>query len=486
MTEAVPRAAVHGIVAYGAYVPRYRLQRAELASALGTEEGKGARVVAAYDEDSTTMGVEAARRALAGGVVPGSILFATTSPAYLDKTNATAIHAALDLGHDGFAADLGGSARSAIAALRAAAGTGGLAVFADTRTGRPGSADERDGGDGGAAFLFGETKAPVAELVAEASASAEFLDRWRAPGERASSVWEERFGLEAYMPLVERASARALAAAGIERADHLVVSSPHARTGRETAKRFAALTEAHPLALGYSGAADAGLRLAAILDRARSGETILLISAADGCDAIVLRTGEGIEARRPDSPLADQLAGGRDVGYTTYLSWRGVLERELPRRPEPDRPAGPPSARSEAWKFGFVGTACRECGHVHVPPARVCSGCGAVDAMARRRLAERCCTVATFTVDRLAYSPSPPIIDAVVDFDGGGRYTLEVADCAPEEIAIGARLEMTFRRLYTTGGVHNYFWKARPALAAPGQLGAADAAPEIAIAAERA
>ena len=54
------------------------------------------------------------------------------------------------------------------------------------------------------------------------------------------------------------------------------------------------------------------------------------------------------------------------------------------------------------------------------------------------------------------------MIDAVVDFDGGGRYTLEVADAGPEEVDIGTRIELTFRRLYTAGGVHNYFWKVRP------------------------
>jgi uncharacterized OB-fold protein len=83
--------------------------------------------------------------------------------------------------------------------------------------------------------------------------------------------------------------------------------------------------------------------------------------------------------------------------------------------------------------------------------------------MERAALASRSGTVATFTVDHLAYSPSPPMIDAVVDFDGGGRYTLELTDASPDEVEIGTRVEMTFRRLYTSGGVHNYFWKARPA-----------------------
>ena len=70
-------------------------------------------------------------------------------------------------------------------------------------------------------------------------------------------------------------------------------------------------------------------------------------------------------------------------------------------------------------------------------------------------------TVATFTVDRLAYSPSPPVVDVVVDFDGGGRCSVEVADARPDELAVGSEVELTFRRLFTAGGVHNYFWKAR-------------------------
>jgi hydroxymethylglutaryl-CoA synthase len=29
-------------------------------------------------------------------------------------------------------------------------------------------------------------------------------------------------------------------------------------------------------------------------------------------------------------------------------------------------------------------------------------------------------------------------------------------------VTIGQRVEMTFRRLFTAEGVHNYFWKAKP------------------------
>src|SRR5919201_1104404 len=82
---------MRGIVAYGVYVPSWRLERKALATALGTPSGSGTRSVASYDEDTTSLGVEAARAALrrAPRLAPDVLYFATAQPAYLDKTNAT-------------------------------------------------------------------------------------------------------------------------------------------------------------------------------------------------------------------------------------------------------------------------------------------------------------------------------------------------------------------------------------------------------------
>src|SRR5581483_9605821 len=178
-----------GLIAYGAYVPYFRLQRASIAAALGSGGGKGTRAVASYDEDSTSMAVEAARIALRGLTDSRSVrqlFFATATPAYLDKTNATAIHAALSLPEEALAVDMLGSVRSGVGALIAAAQSPvpTLVTTSDVRTGLPGGADERDGGDGAAALVFGgDGDQPViAELVAHASATDEFLDRWRVPG----------------------------------------------------------------------------------------------------------------------------------------------------------------------------------------------------------------------------------------------------------------------------------------------------------------
>jgi hypothetical protein len=39
-----------------------------------------------------------------------------------------------------------------------------------------------------------------------------------------------------------------------------------------------------------------------------------------------------------------------------------------------------------------------------------------------------------------------------------------MTDVVASELAIGDRVSMTFRRVWTAQGVHNYFWKARPAV----------------------
>src|SRR5690242_8511625 len=102
-----------GVVGYHAYLPAYRLRRGEIAAAVGSS-ARGVRCVAGYDEDSTTLAVAAALPVVRGREpAAGSVWFATTDPVYADKTNATAVHAALDLQPGILAADLGPTARSA-------------------------------------------------------------------------------------------------------------------------------------------------------------------------------------------------------------------------------------------------------------------------------------------------------------------------------------------------------------------------------------
>jgi 3-hydroxy-3-methylglutaryl CoA synthase len=438
---------MRGILGWGVHLPHGRLDRSEIAPLVGTGGGKGTRAVASYDEDSTTMAVEAARNLLRdGGLAPAAVWLATTTPAYLDKTNATAVHAALRLDRATPAYDAVGSMRSTAGALAAALDgpRAALVVGSDMRTGRPGSADETGGADAAAAVMVGgPDDGPVlAELLAHTSATEEFLDRWRAPGDLGSRQWEERFGETKYVPLGVETLKSALGAAGLEASDvdALVVAGLHERASASVAKAsgVAADNVADRLAatVGNPGAAQPLLLLARAIETAQPGQTIVLLVLSDGADAFVFRTTDAITQYAPTRPVASQVMSGAPVAYGRYLAWRGLLPVEPPRRPEPARPSASASGRSGEWKFGLAS------------PAGV--------------LADQQGTVTTFTVDKLAYSQSPPVVFAVVDFDDGERLPVELTDVAADDVEIGMRVEMTFRRLFTADGIANYFWKARP------------------------
>ncbi|MHB1711386.1 MAG: hydroxymethylglutaryl-CoA synthase, partial [Acidimicrobiales bacterium] len=296
---------MRGIVSSAGYVPYRRLDRSGVASAFGTGGGKGTRSVASFDEDTTTMGFEAARSALRPlpGLAPDELWFATATPAYLDKTNATAIHAALRLGAEVPAFDFGGALRSGAGAVVAALRSGGpdtkLVVLADLRDGMPTSADESMGGDGSAALVIGEDRPGrrvIAEYLGGASATDEFLDRWRTTGDRRSSTWEERFGEVRYLALGEQAWDGALKACGMGAGeiDLVAVTGMHARAAKAIGDKLVgqagSLADDLSMTVGQTGSAHVGLVLASMLEQSQPGQVLAVVSLADGADVMVFRT----------------------------------------------------------------------------------------------------------------------------------------------------------------------------------------------------
>lgn len=454
---------------YGSYVPFFRLQR----SAIGS--GRGERAVASYDEDSISMAVEASREALRGADTQlDRLVFASVSPPYAEKLNAATVHAALDLPIATAAHDSTGSTRSGVAALGDALDAAGggrttLVAASDVMVGAPGGARETGSGDAAAAFVVGPGDG-AAKLVGRASSTVEVLDSWRTPSMQFAQQWEERFGAEVFVPLFTETIGRALSDAGLEPGDisAAVLDATNARVLRPLAKTTGLSEDSFVGAdfaaeVGRCGSAHAGLLLASVLDQAKPGDRVLVGVCADGVDVLIFEVQDGIEAARPAHSVAQWRAAKRDdLAYTSYLKWRGILPFEPPRRPDPERPAAPPMRRAERWKYAFVGSRCTACSGVNLPPQRVCVVCQAVDQTEDAPYADQPCRIATYTIDRLAYSLQPPIVAAVVDFAGGGRLNCQLTDVDPEGVGIGDELEMTFRRFFTSGGVHNYFWKARP------------------------
>ncbi len=88
--------------------------------------------------------------------------------------------------------------------------------------------------------------------------------------------------------------------------------------------------------------------------------------------------------------------------------------------------------------------------------------CHAKDDFEDYKFSHRRGKVFTYSVDHLQQTPDPPAVNGVVDFDGGGRFVCDITDCDPTKLSADAPVEMTFRKLYQSQGITNYFWKAKP------------------------
>ncbi|GAA4728246.1 hydroxymethylglutaryl-CoA synthase family protein [Nocardioides endophyticus] len=369
-----------------------------------------------------------------------------------------------------------GSVRSAVGALQVTAAADGtsLGVFADIRSGAPGSADEIEGGDAAAAIVVGngtDDQPVLAELLHSAHTTIEVLDRWRTPGADTSRSWEERFGESVYLPAARGLLAEIVGSLPADGRRLAAVVGTHARAVKAVARdvsEHAKLLEDLAVEFGNCGAAQPGLALADWLDQAQAGDIFILVVISDGVSAMVYRATSAVEdERRHRSDLSRRQHAPTDsVDYLTYLSWRGLLQSAPARRPDPEPPLAPPSFRRTRWKFALEASRCTECETRQVPPSRVCRSCHVVDHMAPDPLSGERARVFSYTIDRLAHTPSPPLVGAVIDFEGGGRLKCEITDVDPDLVEVGLPVEMTFRRLTTARGVHNYFWKARPVRAA--------------------
>jgi uncharacterized protein len=75
--------------------------------------------------------------------------------------------------------------------------------------------------------------------------------------------------------------------------------------------------------------------------------------------------------------------------------------------------------------------------------------------------------VITFTIIRVApqgFEKQSPYALGIIELDGGGRITTQIVDISPEQIKIGMRVRVEFRKLLDEGeeGLHLYGYKVVP------------------------
>ena len=469
-----------GIVSFGAYIPIYRLNRRTIGEVWGGGEKKGEKAIANFDEDSITMAVEAGRECLKARERSSidALYFASTTPPYKEKQAASIIAAGLDLREDIFAADITDSIRSGTIALKIALDTvksgsarSALVIASDCRIPPPNSALEPIFGDGAAAFLVGREKAAV-EIEGSYYITSEFLDFWRLEYDRIVRTWEDRFiREEGFLPYTQRAISGLLKYYNLshEAFAEAVLYAPDARLHREVARilNLDAKTKVHNLLfdqIGNTGTAFVPMMLVASLENAEAGDLILVANYGDGAEAHILRVTDEIRNVTNKESFKKNLDSKVMLdNYGRYIKFRDLMEFE--HTPEFRlRTYLPGMWRDRQWVYRFHGHKCKKCAKEQFPMQKRCMYCGAASEFLEEiPLADRKGTLFTYGVDERAPVVDPPNVVAAVNLGGGARFYSQMTDRDAKALKVGMPMELTFRRIHDALGIHNYFWKCRPA-----------------------
>jgi len=467
-----------GIISYGAYVPFYRLGWDEIEKVWGKKLPSGEKAIANYDEDSITMGVEAAVNSLDQFERKNidSLYFATTTAPYKEKQSSSLIAEALDLRDDIFTSDCTNSLRAgtiafktAIDSIKAGSARRALVISSDCRLPAPKSNFERFFGDGAAAFIVGYDN-PAVTVEGTYSVSSDFMDIWRADQDRFPKSWEQRFVItEGYLKCIKKGISGIMQKYRLLPEDFtkVVVYGPdpasHAKAVKSTGFDLKKQVQ-HPLfnQIGNTGSAFSPMMLVAALEDARAGDKILFAGYGNGCDAFILYVNENIENLKNKRGIKYHLPLKKPcASYDKYLNWRNLLSKETA--------ASASLATFLPWLWRdrkqiltLYGGRCRHCNTIFFPIQRVCDKCLSKDEYELIRLSDRKGKIFTFNVDHLAPSLESPVVITIVDLEGGGRLRLEMTDCFPESVKISMGVELTFRKMHDAMGINHYFWKSRP------------------------
>ena len=473
-----------GITAYGVYLPRLRLNRQAMVEANAWFDsslkglGRGERSICNWDEDTITMAVEAGidcLSALQEKTLSGLNLASTTAP-FVDRQNSVLVAEAMNLNSQIRTLDIGSSQRAATSALIAGLETARqgnqMIIASEHRRTKAGSRAEMLWGDGAAALTVGDDEV-IAQCLAVATNSVDFVDHYRGEGSDFDYDWEERWIRdEGFMKIVPQAVSAVLESAGRVAAeiDHFILPTDQARTPAVMAKKLGispdAVVDNQIASVGVAGAAQPLILLAKALESALPEQLILLLGFGQGCDAILFQTTDRIERCRPDCGLSGALNNGREeTNYHKFLSFNNLVERDIGKRGEVDKQTFLSGFnRRKDLLTGFIGGKCRVCGTVQIPREKYCVNpeCRALDSQDNFSFANQPGTVLTWTADRLTFDWSPPAYFGMVQFECGGKLMMDFTEVEEGAIDSGSRVSVHFRirQFDAQRGFRKYFWKA--------------------------
>jgi len=344
-----------GIIGYGVYIPRFRIKLQEIAKIWGQPGDVVVNALGVYeksipdmDEDTITISVEAARNAMKmSGANPDDIkavYVGSESHPYAVKPSATIVLEAIGAGPLTTAADLEFACKAGTAGVQMVFGlvkSGemdvGLAIGADCSQGRPGDALEYTASAGACAILLG-TKNVIATLDHTESYTTDTPDFWRREGAHYPSHGGRFTGEPAYFKHVVTAAENIMKNTNTtpDDFDYVVFHEPNAKFPLATAKRLGFPKEkVEPgLTVRYIGntySASSMIGLAAVLDVAKPGDRILMVSygSGSGSDAFIYTITDEIEKRRGIVPTVQNYLDNKELlNYAMYAKHRGKIKTQ--------------------------------------------------------------------------------------------------------------------------------------------------------------
>jgi len=298
-----------GIVGYGVYIPKYRIDRKMIGKAWSTG-GRGENSVRYHDEDVITMAAEACMNAVYHGAIEASgeldaIYLGTDSYPHIEHSSLGIIGEVLRAKDELDVADFTASPRAAFAALKAcrdAVDAGrigyGLVTGSEARSVSPGSPEEMNCGEGAAAILLGRENT-IAEIEGGYTYASNIVDRWREMDALFSKEYEPRFTRNyGYLQHITKAKDGILRKlqAQIDDFQHVVLQQPDARMVKKAAKVCKIPPEKlakgdHFGAIGDLGAASVLMGLASVLERLHRDPELRRSMAAKGRERVLAMFG---------------------------------------------------------------------------------------------------------------------------------------------------------------------------------------------------
>lgn len=302
------------------------------------------KAVAGLDEDVVTMAIEAARNALHRSAIDpariGAVWVGSESHPYAVKPSSTIVAEALGVGPYTLAADWQFACKAGTEALQGAIGLVGsrlvefaLAIGMDTAQGRPGDLLEYTAGSGGAAFLVGPAADAIVILEGSLSMVTDTPDFWRRPKEHYPQHGGRFTGEPAYFKHTLGAARELMRelACGPQDYTYAVFHQPNARFPASAAQKLGFSNNqiergllVNQVGNTYAGAAMLGFT--SVLDAAKPGDRILVVSFGSGAgsDAFSWRVTERAAKRSADVATTHRYVERRTtLDYAKYARLRG-------------------------------------------------------------------------------------------------------------------------------------------------------------------